>query len=617
MPRDGSGNYTLPYPAVVDGTTIESAVHNGTMSDIALQLNGPLPIIAGGTGANNAHDAMIALKGEISQQGGVTNYDTFPFVNGSFYSDAGATGAPNGNAFTGIYYSHLNPAYATIEARELLGAGIGRLFLRSKNGGTWGAWAEQSGSVADLDARYVNLTGDTMTGALTAPSAVLNDVNGLIVGQSADAGVIRFGNTGSKYIYWTGTQFTVNGGPVFLQDTTASTSPTTGALTVAGGVGIARELNVGGSAAGFVTHQIGASNASFANIAVHCSTGNVEGLYSASTASVALGAYSNHPLEIRTNNVPRINITATGDVNIPTKLAVNTALAGVSQFGSEFSCRGGQVEFGHANTAGYGCVLSNDTGGGNPYLLFNGSRGTTAGTYKTSGFKGSMIKSDMAGGLEFAQVATANADNQAQTNMMSVRPTVVNIPLTTGTNSQLAGALVVAGGVGISGTMCMGPSPVNVGAATALKVGYLGGGTQYGLSLRCGTDGAVALIFLNAADGASGSINTTTSTTTYNTSSDGRLKEDLKSFDAGNVVDQTEVYDFAWKTTGERSYGVIAQQAMEVYPTAVTYLENEDWYGIDYSKYVPVLLQELKALRARVAALEGGATIGAQPAKKK
>ena len=36
-------------------------------------------------------------------------------------------------------------------------------------------------------------------------------------------------------------------------------------------------------------------------------------------------------------------------------------------------------------------------------------------------------------------------------------------------------------------------------------------------------------------------------------------------------------------------------------------MKEQDWWGIDYSKYVPVLLQELKALRARVAQLEGAA----------
>jgi len=111
--------------------------------------------------------------------------------------------------------------------------------------------------------------------------------------------------------------------------------------------------------------------------------------------------------------------------------------------------------------------------------------------------------------------------------------------------------------------------------------------------------------FENFNGGIVGSIGTSASNTSFNTSSDMRLKDDLKSFDAGNIVDDTNVYDFAWKSTGERSYGVIAQQAQEVYPAAVTYEQKQDWWGIDYSKYVPVILQELKALRARVAELEG------------
>jgi hypothetical protein len=102
-----------------------------------------------------------------------------------------------------------------------------------------------------------------------------------------------------------------------------------------------------------------------------------------------------------------------------------------------------------------------------------------------------------------------------------------------------------------------------------------------------------------------GGIGVTTTSTSYATSSDERLKEDLKSFDAGNIVDDTKVYDFAWKATGVRNYGVIAQQANQIYPAAVTYDKDKDWWGIDYSKYVPVILQELKALRARVTALEG------------
>jgi hypothetical protein len=123
------------------------------------------------------------------------------------------------------------------------------------------------------------------------------------------------------------------------------------------------------------------------------------------------------------------------------------------------------------------------------------------------------------------------------------------------------------------------------------------------------------MVFNNSVGTTVGSIGETSGAVTFNTSSSGELKEDLKSFDAGNIIDQTNVYDFAWKKTGERSYGVIAQQAVEVYPLAVTHSvpdEGDEFWGVDYSKYVPVLLQELKALRTRVAQLEG--RLDAKPA---
>ena len=330
MPRDGSGNYTLPYPAVVDGTTIESAVHNGTMSDIALQLNGPVPIIAGGTGANNAHDAMIALKGEIAQQP-VTNYDTFPFADGSFYSVPGATNAPSPGYLSGLCYGAALGAIF-IEVRDFNNF-PNTVWLRNQVGGIWSAWAKGPSSEADLDARYVNLTGDTMTGSLNiypaGASAFLNITgasgaqagvnfnetgaaggwqivkqpggNSLLaydtvrgvsavhfnsaagqvdvgyatasstpstgaltvaggvgiagdvmiggtelgVGKNGAVGVIRFGSTGTPYIFYDGAKFQLSA-PVAVNDGTASTSPTTGALTVAGGVGVGGQLSVGG-----------------------------------------------------------------------------------------------------------------------------------------------------------------------------------------------------------------------------------------------------------------------------------------------------------------------------------------------------------------------------------
>lgn len=147
--------------------------------------------------------------------------------------------------------------------------------------------------------------------------------------------------------------------------------------------------------------------------------------------------------------------------------------------------------------------------------------------------------------------------------------------------------------------------------AVAVNIGYAGGAaTQYGIALRPATDTTTSVIFFNAAGTPVGSITQTAAATAYNTSSDERLKDNLESFQAGNIIDRTDVYSFNWKGGGgERAYGVLAQQANKIYPAAVTYTEEHDWWGIDYSKYVPLLLQEIKDLRARVAALEAAAPL--------
>lgn len=109
----------------------------------------------------------------------------------------------------------------------------------------------------------------------------------------------------------------------------------------------------------------------------------------------------------------------TGDGTISGSFTVN----GVpSQFGSQLTARGAgaQFEFGHANTGGYGSVLSNDAGVGNPYLLFNGQRGTNNNTYKTVGIKGALLRSDLGGGFIFATVPNANADNQTATTLATL-----------------------------------------------------------------------------------------------------------------------------------------------------------------------------------------------------
>jgi hypothetical protein len=149
------------------------------------------------------------------------------------------------------------------------------------------------------------------------------------------------------------------------------------------------------------------------------------------------------------------------------------------------------------------------------------------------------------------------------------------------------------------------PSGFTVYASGTLRLGF-NPSSAPAISFQPSTDGGSSVLFVNAAQTAfTGSISNTATTTAYNTSSDIRLKDDLQPFDAGPIIDATKVYDFVWKETGKRAHGIIAQEANEVYPHAINHIEKEDWWGVDYSKYVPLLLQEIKALRARVMVLEG------------
>jgi hypothetical protein len=105
-----------------------------------------------------------------------------------------------------------------------------------------------------------------------------------------------------------------------------------------------------------------------------------------------------------------------------------------------------------------------------------------------------------------------------------------------------------------------------------------------------------------------GSIAVTGSATTYNTSSDARLKHDIVDApEASNLLDAIKVRSFKWNVDGsEQRYGMIAQELLEVAPEAVTTPADPDaMMGVDYSKLVPMLVKELQSLRARVAQLEG------------
>ena len=128
---------------------------------------------------------------------------------------------------------------------------------------------------------------------------------------------------------------------------------------------------------------------------------------------------------------------------------------------------------------------------------------------------------------------------------------------------------------------------------------------------KVGGNGTTQLFLQGAVSCGSISVANANSTQ-FNTTSDGRLKEDRQPIKSGELIDAIEVWDFLWKPTtvagrrvnNVRGQGVIAQDVVGIFPDAIHHDEATDSWGADYSKFVPMLLNEVKALRARVAALE-------------
>lgn len=118
-----------------------------------------------------------------------------------------------------------------------------------------------------------------------------------------------------------------------------------------------------------------------------------------------------------------------------------------------------------------------------------------------------------------------------------------------------------------TGRLFLGTALGNIGAAQLSL--QTDGGRGYGFNDTSGNSGTKANIFHSQATEV-GSISINSSSTAYNTSSDYRLKEDLKDFAGLDMVSKIPVYDFKWKADDKRGYGVMAHELEEVLPQAVT-----------------------------------------------
>ena len=114
-------------------------------------------------------------------------------------------------------------------------------------------------------------------------------------------------------------------------------------------------------------------------------------------------------------------------------------------------------------------------------------------------------------------------------------------------------------------------------------------------------------ILFNNGGNIVGSITSNATNTQYNTSSDYRLKEDLKDFNALDLLSNIKLYDFAWKLNQSRMYGVLAHELKQYIPYSVVGEKDEldengkiKPQGVDYSLLTPILAKAIQELQSQI-----------------
>ena len=129
-----------------------------------------------------------------------------------------------------------------------------------------------------------------------------------------------------------------------------------------------------------------------------------------------------------------------------------------------------------------------------------------------------------------------------------------------------------------------------------------------------GTSNQHRIKFFNT-NGQVGAINTSGTATSYNTSSDYRLKENVTtSWDATSRLKQLKPSRFNFKTDKDTTVdGFLAHEVSSVVPEAITGEKdakdadgNPIMQSIDQSKLVPLLVKTIQELEARIKKLEDG-----------
>jgi hypothetical protein len=419
----GGLQYQIPFQASTGSTTFSA---NFTYNSSTLSIKNTTPSTDTSTGALVVAGG-VGIGGDVFIAGGIQVNGTATWINSTNVS---------------IVDKNIVIAQGSINAAAANGAGF-TVDLPSNKPQIYYASADDSWNFN----KATNFTAGIA--AVSTVTGTLRVTGGAGIGGDLFAGSLRGPLTGTV-----GAGTKNSGAFTTLAATSAqtSTSTLTGALTVIGGVGIGGDLYVGGNIVGTIVSALYATTATTAGFA--------------NTASLAYTALTSNIATLATN------IAGGLPTRIPYQTATSSTVfsANLTFDGTTFQTNRvtiSQTDGSTLPTFSTGLILTNSGNNQSPVLRLTGN---------SSGF--AMVSSF--GTLRIMQDATTLTNT-----LLSISSTLVGITPTTVSTNTTNGALVVAGGVGVGGSLNVGSnSTFNGHVLPATDIAYdLGSSTARWRSL--------------------------------------------------------------------------------------------------------------------------------------
>lgn len=195
------------------------------------------------------------------------------------------------------------------------------------------------------------------------------------------------------------------------------------------------------------------------------------------------------------------------------------------------------------------------------------------------------------------------------TQTITALPANTTISQPTLESPTVTGTSTFTGNVGITGTLTLNGNltsgNITSTIITANSIVVTTSNTSPAALNRIGTDGQILTFSKNSS--VVGSVTVTSSGTTYATSSDIRLKTDIRPIE--NSVEKIMSINpvvHRWKSNTETQVcGFIAQELMLVVPEAVSGQPNSDeMMAVDYGRITPILVAALQEAHRKIESLE-------------